>query len=537
MQRIILYILFCFTVLQTQGQQQIFQRIYSDFYFDDFVRLPDGGFLISGYQSNGPYQTIPLLMKVDSIGNQQWIKDYKDTVTFNFIVDLIAANNNEYVMLISVANSYYAGHYIFSMRLVKVDSSGNVILRNKFSSTFGINFSKVIQAENNNFILIGAANKPIGNGADFLIVKLDSNFNVLWTKQIAYKYQSYMLNGCVLSDSNYIFQCYAYDTIPTPTRSDIVIAKTDTAGNVLWLKQSGNYQTGSGNGIATVTYDSDLLEQNGEIFNAFCPNWFSNNFGTDIIIQKIDLNGNEISAHQFGNDWWGSEILKSFALDNNSDLIFSTSQLFIKTDNSLNLKWIKRSHSTQQQFASYNSTIASNGYYINISNYSTTSNSFSMLIKTDTSGNIGCNNLPPIPVGSFFEQPINIGLFDVSNLISIIPATISDSLYPVLPITFPFVSDTIQCLTSTSVSEIQKTKPDIYLKSNLVDDNITLIPDKPFKNSFEISIYSIQGKLLFKTYSNLNNHVQINTSYLNKGIYILTIVGNENNYNFKFVKQ
>ena len=144
-----------------------------------------GNLFFTGIMESNGYSYI---IKLDSNGNSLWQKN-----DLKYKVRDIAVDNNG--SLITTGESKYLA--------TKYDKNGNELWQKQFINLDGTN--TVIQSgmsiaiDNNNIILTGAfktlrigiinensiiTKKKPGSGSDMYIIKLDSNGNVLWTKQV-----------------------------------------------------------------------------------------------------------------------------------------------------------------------------------------------------------------------------------------------------------------------------------------------------------------------------------------------------------------
>ena len=161
---------------------------------------------------------------------------------------------------------------------------------------------------------------------DISIAKLNSNGNWLWIKQAGGTSEDYGSRIAVDANGNsYItgyFEGSATFGTTTLTSSgyyniDIFVAKIDQNGNWLWANQAGGTDTDCGYGIA--------VDANG---NSYIIGVFAENatFGTttltssgykDIFVAKLDINGNWLWAKQAGGTDY--DIVYSIAVDDNGN--------------------------------------------------------------------------------------------------------------------------------------------------------------------------------------------------------------------------
>ena len=178
---------------------------------------------------------------------------------------------------------------------IAADSSGNVYVTGSFSDT--ATFDSTILAS-------------IGE-SDIFIAKYDTDGNVLWVRQSGGSMADLGYGIAVdLSGNVYVtgfFQDMAtFDSTSLASVGgyDIFIAKYDTDGNVLWVRQSGSSINDYGQSIAadssgnvyitgffqdTATFDSTSLTSIGE---------------SDIFIAKYDTDGNVVWVRKAGSSNW-----------------------------------------------------------------------------------------------------------------------------------------------------------------------------------------------------------------------------------------
>ena len=117
--------------------------------------------------------------------------------------------------------------------LVKLDSNGNQLWAKKFSPDWFVNdndgYSGVVVDSNDDIIVV----------EDELVTKVSSTGTVIWQKYIGWMAPMDMWNTCVDIDSDdNIYVASEYDSIIS-NGDDFLIVKFDTNGNVLWQRAAG----------------------------------------------------------------------------------------------------------------------------------------------------------------------------------------------------------------------------------------------------------------------------------------------------------
>jgi hypothetical protein len=163
--------------------------------------------------------------------------------------------------------------------IVKYDGSGNVIWAKRAGGINNEGANGITSDLNGNVYITGWFESPfivfdsdtLNNTtpgiADIFIAKYDSNGNVIWVRNPTGTFLD-KGNG-VSSDSNndlFVTGCFysstiTFDTI-TLTRvgtEDVFLVKYDSNGNVLWAKSAGGMNTDIGNSVANDSYNNSII--------------------------------------------------------------------------------------------------------------------------------------------------------------------------------------------------------------------------------------------------------------------------------------
>lgn len=128
---------------------------------------------------------------------------------------------------------------------IAADAAGNCYVAGQFSGTN----------------TIGGTNLASRGSSDIVLLKYDPNGKLLWVQQAGGNSNDsggavtvdssgnvYLL--AVIRSTNATFGNFSFSVKGTNTDQDIVIAKYDPAGNIIWARQFGGTDLDSGNGIA-----------------------------------------------------------------------------------------------------------------------------------------------------------------------------------------------------------------------------------------------------------------------------------------------
>lgn len=250
----------------------------------------DGGFVIAGTARQGSNEDA-LLVKVDMDGNLVWQKQFGSASVKEVAYCIQATPDGGY--LLGGHNSIHipgGPPWQGVSYLIKTDSEGNLLWEN--DDIKWIWHTRAIdQTADGGFILAGLNSKYDEQG-HIVLAKIDSSGALKWIKNGIYNSGPiYDEVFCVrqTSDGGYI-ACGAAHTSPyqLPTKKDILVIKTDAAGNVIWEK---TFIDGFGYGIG---YDVRQTTDGGYILAGMLVVEYVEFVWSDVDVYllKLDANGN-----------------------------------------------------------------------------------------------------------------------------------------------------------------------------------------------------------------------------------------------------
>ena len=261
--------------------------------------------------------------KMDTNGNVIWIKqqnlmnttasDVFPAITFDSSGNVFVS----YYTIGTVSGGTYLGNgsFIFNIVIFKLDINGNIVW---IKETVPINTTSLTASDpslatdsSGNIYIAYYGSGPVSSGTnsggyDIMVAKLDTNGNVIWIKQQrAMNSTSNDQNPSIVVDmSGNVFVTYfASGTTSGGVNSggwDVVVFKLDTNGNVAWVRQNAVMNT-SGN----EQYPKIAVDSSGNIYVAYTTSATVSG-GTfmggssDIVFFKMDTNGNIIYIKQEG---------------------------------------------------------------------------------------------------------------------------------------------------------------------------------------------------------------------------------------------
>ena len=192
---------------------------------------------------------------------------------------------------------------------IAIDSSGNSYVTGYFYGTASF----------------GSTTLTSSGDIDIFVAKLDSSGNWLWVKQAGGTSDDYGLGIATDSSGNSYVTGYfrgtasfGNTTLTSSGQDDIFVAKLDSNGNWLWAKKAGGTNNDEGRSIA--------IDSSG---NSYVTGYFYSvtaSFGSitltssgsyDIFVAKLDSSGNWLWVKQAGGNYW--DMGYSIAIDSSGN--------------------------------------------------------------------------------------------------------------------------------------------------------------------------------------------------------------------------
>ncbi|UCF12247.1 MAG: hypothetical protein JSW06_09420 [Thermoplasmatales archaeon] len=245
----------------------------------------DGGYITAGCHEDGiAWGYDRCIWKVDEDGNTEWLKIYDDP-SLGYHTCIQETTDGGFIVTGEV---YYDNSTVdWDVLLMKTDSTGNVEWQKIHRySEYGDNAYAVRQTPiDGGYILCGRmATGPGSQDADLLVIKTDSNGNILWDNTYGGELWEWCQSNDILlaSDGGYYFLGET-SSFGAGSR-DIWLIKTDADGNMEWNKTYGG--TGWEMSGAMDFTDDDGIIISGTLNNGH----FMPPSGEGLVI-KTDLDG------------------------------------------------------------------------------------------------------------------------------------------------------------------------------------------------------------------------------------------------------
>jgi hypothetical protein len=447
----------------------LWSKIFDQMAGDHIKQCSDGGFIIIGFSyTDSTYYDISI-MKTNAAGDTLWVKKYKD---LGWTGPEAVSETSDGGYIVAGGKGYSAdANDPHDLLIMKINSLGDTIWAKRYGGNNDEFVNNMVRTNDGGFILVGGTNS-FGNGDyDILLTQIDSSGNLLWSKAYGGALEDAGMDILQTSDGGYIvdgvtknFGAGAYSTL---------LMKVDSSGNIQWARNYGE----------SIDYQLTALAQNSN---------------KEIII--VGIQGVFTSSDRHG--------------------------CVIKTDSSGSIIWSKK-YSPSNDLGSFSNIIVTpdNGFLqIGSSGNSSTGIFNAYLVKTDSSGNSGCNQEDITPIITDITSQMQSGTSSIT-----LQQSLGAGLYieNPRPIIYQGVTVNTLCYSGVGIEE-ESVSEEMQIKifPNPASSLITVmynIVDESTENVF--CIFDIMGdKIEERKLSKNEGQVVINTENYLDGVYFCTFI-------------
>lgn len=244
----------------------------------------DGGYILTGGTNGYKVDTTQiLLMKLNSVGELQWTKQYGSTENAG-ARGVIQTTDGSYIIAGEIVRTTYLSENTYTTDingyLLKTDDSGDTIWTKEYGGMNADFIYDIEQTFDGGIILTGSTLSYGSGSFDFYLIKTNSQGDTIWSKTYggfevdeAFEVQQTLDNGYILVGNTYSYG---------KGEPDIYLVKTNSIGDTLWTRvyAAGDYC----NVGRSVKQSSD----NGYVIAGYALNYSS---GPYIYFIKTDENG------------------------------------------------------------------------------------------------------------------------------------------------------------------------------------------------------------------------------------------------------
>jgi hypothetical protein len=199
------------------------------------IKFINNEFYVCGEKGPNPYQ--PFLLKLDSLGEVIFFKEYKYS-DYGMMLDFVI--NNDYIFLFG--RGHKDSSFVSYQFFIKTDLNGKLIWLKNYESTafnFSASENSMIKVPIEESFVIGGSGGVNYSSASLL--KIDSSANIIWKKNydsgmVALGRIKNILNDI---DDGIISLGYAIGDSSIWTPNTIRLIKFDYNGNEMWRKRYG----------------------------------------------------------------------------------------------------------------------------------------------------------------------------------------------------------------------------------------------------------------------------------------------------------
>ena len=366
---------------------------------DDFgsfaLQTIDGGFIVAGSTESFGEGVLDIhINKTDAQGNLLWTKTYGGKGV-DYCSAIQETKDGGFIL---VGTSDISSPSNSDVYLIRTDANGTIL----WSKTIGGNGNdiaySILQTSDGGFLFAGSTESFSLGSRDIYLIKTDSIGNVLWSKstggignEVAFTIRQTNDGGYILIGDTYSFGVGGVD---------ILLLKIDSNGSILWSKTYGGLGDDFGRDVLQSADGGYMIAGFGDSFALG---------KSDFYLIKVDFQGNVIWSKSYGDagDEVSSSVQQT--LDGNI-VIFGTSQSFkvenpdlfiIKVYLNGKVLWSKTMGGEINDLPeSIENTkdggfiICGTGGFMNRDDYDI------LLIKTDNLANSGCNEQLQNTIGS-----------------------------------------------------------------------------------------------------------------------------------------
>jgi len=289
----------------------------------------DGGFVAAGFTRPVAIDSVDVfVVKVNNLGELQWSKIYGGNKT-DWAYALCPTSNNECL----VAGFTQSWGQNGDCYLLKINSDGDTLWTRSYGRQMYDRAMNVIETFDGNYVTAGFTEYGENGNYDVYLTKMNGNGQINWSKSLG-EFSSEEGHGVIqVADSGFVI--VGSQTVGTSSNKELMIMKTDSSGNVGWIKTYG----GDKNDLARSVKQ---LDDNGFIITGYTQSFGVNSYNVYLI--RTDENGDTLWTKVIG-DFTRSEGYDVIKTADNSFIVvgdWDSNVLLMKTDINGDTLWTRR---------------------------------------------------------------------------------------------------------------------------------------------------------------------------------------------------
>ena len=411
-----------------------------------------------------------------------------------------------------ITGTTYSQYYdVFLMRF---SSDGNLLWQNNYGTTKYDEGFSVMENSNKEIIVTGSSN--IGAGADdIFFMRTDSIGSFISSTRIFDTNNSNQWCNCVRPalDKGFILTGVNIDNL-----YDAIVIKSDSSGNISWLKTYGNSSDREEAKTILPLQDSTYVLLLSSYYMSTVTGWTS--------LIKIDKFGNIIWAKDYSKvNNQLDKISGRCVIETNDKGFLIGGSVLMKTDSVGNALWCNNKGifiSDVKQTFDNGYIIAGNGSY----GYYGGS---AVLLKVDSLGNGGCyDSTIAVVTTSNSSMPVSIPNLQITSAGFTVKSPI------LVPINDPMITDTTCIIwTYDNINEYNSSSNQLEISPNPTSGVLQIqvgSGQSAAGKEYTIEIYNVMGEKVYNSLlpqSTQSPQLTINLSAAPKGIYFIQVTSDK----------
>jgi len=295
------------------------------------TKTSDGNFIATGWTGKitGEDQDV-LVVKFDDTGDILWAKTYGTKDDEEQAYSVASTSDGGVIIAAKKGTERMEALGHSNLLLIRLDSEGNIVWSKLIGGKnyyYLISPQAIIEVSEGNY-LISAETYSEENKKDGVLIKINAEGEILWSRTVGTKENNERLRGALKTPGNtYIAvgDLYNYDT------SQGFLFEIDEEGNILKSKTVGSFAQGEVNRLDTILYTSD----DSYIISGKTNFYGAGDFDNLVIKINKDLKGSRCSIiSDIAGILVSKEIPQSFSISlNTRPFLGIADQINLKVDN------------------------------------------------------------------------------------------------------------------------------------------------------------------------------------------------------------
>lgn len=383
----------------------------------DFEVHPNGGYVVVGHTSSYTSGVTDMfLARLTEAGDTSWIKVYGGSSSeFAYNVEIQA--NGQY-WITGKSATYTFGN--FDYMIMRTDTLGNLLHWNEFGGAGAEEANSFVLHSTSGYYVGGWASSFGAGGSDFYVSRFDGANNLLWARTYGATAGETLQDMKKDSQDNGLLMS-GYTFSLGAGGADILVVKTDTAGNLIWNKTYGNGTTDEGRCVQRLV-GGDII-----VAGLTRPTGVTT---SEMMLMRLDPTGDTVWIKSYGgsvNDYAEHVSVTSdggFLLSGGCGSVFNNDVFIVRTNSVGDTLWTRRYGSTGQDYL-YKMIETSTGDLFGVGATSTggAGTEDALLLRLDSMGIAGCRRIN-------YAVTVRIPTFTISTGITTASGYVNQNVTP-----------------------------------------------------------------------------------------------------------